>query len=310
MNIDSLKPAKQFAISTHFPESAKKWLPYAALASLALIWGCNWVVNKISLRYAGPFDFAAMRCVGAALVLFMILPLTGRSLRPVKVGPAMLLGLLQTAGFTGLSTWALVAGGAGNVAVLVYSMPFWVMLFAWPLLHERIAGWEWLAVVFALLGLVFVLQPWHAEGSLFSKVLALSCGAIWGISVIVGKKIQADDQVDMLSLTAWQMLWGSIPLVIVAALTHEPAIQWTPAFIAGLLYNILPATAIGWLLWMYALKRLKASAAGIGSLLNPIVGVGASALFLGEIPNRTELAGILLILLSLGLIAYLTSKAK
>jgi hypothetical protein len=28
------------------------------------------------------------------------------------------------------------------------------------------------------------------------------------MSVIMGKKIQANDQVDLLSLTAWQMLWA------------------------------------------------------------------------------------------------------
>jgi drug/metabolite transporter (DMT)-like permease len=77
-----------------------------------------------------------------------------------------------------------------------------------------------------------------------------------------------------------------------------------------LLYNIVPATAIGWLLWLYLLKTLKASAVGIGSLLNPIVGVVASAIFLGELPNHVELAGMLLILLALALISYLASKAK
>jgi drug/metabolite transporter (DMT)-like permease len=130
------------------------------------------------------------------------------------------------------------------------------------------------------------------------------------MGVIVSKKIQANDQVDLLSLTAWQMLLGSVPLIIVAALAGEPAIEWTPALIGGLLYNIVPATAIGWLLWLYLLKTLKASAVGIGSLLNPIVGVAASAIFLGELPNHVESAGMLLILLSLGLIAYLASKAK
>jgi drug/metabolite transporter (DMT)-like permease len=324
MNTHSRKPAKQwlvshgrwnaqpekFAMNTDYRKPARQWLPIATLAFLALIWGCNWIVNKISLRYAGPFEFAAIRCLAASLVLFIMLPLTGRSLRPPKLGPAMLLGLLQTAGFTGLSNWALVAGGAGHVAVLVYTMPFWVMLFAWPTLHERIVGWQWLAVALALLGLVCFLEPWHLQGTLSSKVLALSCGAVWGMGVIVGKKIQANGQVDLLSLTAWQMLLGSVPLIIVAALAGEPAIEWTPALMWGLLYNIVPATAIGWLLWLYLLKTLKASAVGIGSLLNPIVGVVASAIFLGELPNHVELAGMLLILLALALISYLASKAK
>jgi drug/metabolite transporter (DMT)-like permease len=83
-----------------------------------------------------------------------------------------------------------------------------------------------------------------------------------------------------------------------------------PALIWGLLYNIVPATAIDWLLQLYLLKTLKASAVGIGLLLTPIVGVAASAIFLGELPNHIESAGMLLILLSLALIAYRASEAK
>jgi drug/metabolite transporter (DMT)-like permease len=49
---------------------------------------------------------------------------------------------------------------------------------------------------------------------------------------------------------------------------------------------------------------------GIGLLLTPIVGVAASAIFLGELPNHIESAGMLLILLSLALIVYRASEAK
>ena len=38
------------------------WLPFAALALLALLWGYNWVVMKVGMSYAQPFIFAAMRC--------------------------------------------------------------------------------------------------------------------------------------------------------------------------------------------------------------------------------------------------------
>ena len=101
----------------------------------------------------------------------------------------------------------------------------------------------------------------------------------------------------------------SVPLIIVAALVGKSAIEWTPALIGGLLYNIVPVAAIGWLLWLYLFKT-KAGAVRIGSLLNPIVGVLASAIFLGELPNHIESAGMLLILLSLALIAYRASEAK
>jgi drug/metabolite transporter (DMT)-like permease len=47
---------------------------------------------------------------------------------------------LTTTGSVGFSTWALESGAAGKTAVLVYTMPFWVLLLAWPILAERIRG--------------------------------------------------------------------------------------------------------------------------------------------------------------------------
>ena len=35
---------------------------------------------------------------------------------------------------------ALAGGGAGRTSVLVFTMPFWTLLIAWPVLHERVRG--------------------------------------------------------------------------------------------------------------------------------------------------------------------------
>jgi len=54
------------------------------------------------------------------------------------------------------SHMVLVSGEAGKTAVLLYTMPFWVILLAWPILGERIRGLEWLAVILAFAGLVCI----------------------------------------------------------------------------------------------------------------------------------------------------------
>ena len=50
----------------------------AALILLALIWGYNWVVMKIGLRYSQPFTFAALRTFLGALVLIGLLAVLRR----------------------------------------------------------------------------------------------------------------------------------------------------------------------------------------------------------------------------------------
>lgn len=274
--------------------------PLAALLLLAVIWGYNWVVMKSALQFAGAAQLGALRTLGGALTLFAVLVLTRRPLRPCEVPATLLLGLLQTTGFTGLIVLALVQGGAGKTAVLTYTMPFWVLLFAWPLLGERIRGAQWAAVGLSLAGLLCILEPWHLHGNMPSMVLALLAGVSWAFSVILAKKLhQRAPDMDLLSFTAWQMLFGSLPIVAAALLIPAPPVQWTGYFLAAVIYNILLANALAWLLWLFALRRLAAGVASMASLLVPVIGVLAAWLELGERPTPQELLGMTLIVAAL-----------
>jgi len=274
----------------------------AALILLALIWGYNWVVMKIGLGYAQPFTFAALRTFLGALSLFLLLIVLRRSLRPRAVGFTIVIGLLQTTGFVGLMMWALQSGGAGRTSVLTYTMPFWLLLLAWAFLGERLRGTQWLAVGLALAGLLLVLSPWRMQGA-FSSVLALAGGASWAASAIVVKKLQKRQDVDLLSLTAWQMLFGSLPLVLVALLTSHGGPEWSAPFIWAVAYNVTLGNALAWLLWLFALRRLSAGAAGLGTLATPVIGVAAAWLRLGERPTAGEAAGMALIIAALTVVS-------
>ena len=148
--------------------NSTKLKAFGALMLLSLLWGYNWVVMKYALLDAGPFQFGAMRTFLGALCLMGVLLVLKKPLRPKELPTLMLLGILQTCGFTGLIIWALVHGGAGKTAVLTYTMPFWVMVLAWPLLGEKIRGIQWVAVLSSLLGLVLIFDPLHLDGDVFS----------------------------------------------------------------------------------------------------------------------------------------------
>lgn len=128
------------------PASGKSRLAFVALTLLALIWGYNWVVMKQVIQYVDPFDFSAIRTVLGAATLFLVLLILRRPMKITALRQVALLGVLQTAAFTALIQWALVAGGAGKTAVLVYTMPFWVLPMAWWLLGERIKGSQWFEI--------------------------------------------------------------------------------------------------------------------------------------------------------------------
>ena len=279
----------------------------SALFVLTLIWGYNWVVMKKAVQYASPFQFAALRTFLGSLMLFMLIILTKRPLA-LKEFPTMLtLGLLQTCGFTGLLIWALVEGSAGKTAVLTYTMPFWVMLLAWPMLGEKVQGWQWLAVVFALFGMVLIFDPLHIKSDGFSMLLAVCSGISWAISAIISKKLhQRAPSLDLLNLTAWPMLLGSIPILAVAFILPAPPIQWTNIFIFTVLFNVILSGCLAWVLWLYALQRLPAGMASMASMLAPVIGVLAAWLQLNEVPNSYELIGMVFIVMALVTISIIS----
>jgi len=108
--------------------------------------------------------------------------------------------------------------------------------------------------------------------------------------------------VDLLSLTTWQMLFGSLPLILIALLTSHGGPEWSAAFIWALVYNVVPGNALAWLLWLFALRRLSAGAAGLGTLATPVIGVAAAWLQLGERPTAGEAAGMTLIVAALAVV--------
>lgn len=276
---------------------------FAAFGLLTLVWGYNWVVMKIALEYSGALHFAILRSVGGAACLFLFTAILRRPMLPPAPRRVLLLGLLQTTGFTGLVTLGLETEGAGKTATLAFTMPFWVLGFAALALGERVRDWQWLAVALALVGLILLVEPWAAAPQSAGSLLAVGAGACWGASVIVAKKIPMTTRWQLLPITAWQMALGALPLLLLVPLVDQPPIDWNLTFTGALLFNILPANAMAWLFWLYIISRLPAGVTGLSALMVPVTGSTAAWLHLGERPSGLEGAGMALILSALAVLS-------
>jgi len=285
--------------------SYRRWLPALALIVLSLTWGYTWVLAKQGLVYAPPFAFAAERCVGGALALVLALKLMGRPLKLVAPGPTLAIGLTQVAGFMAFQTWALVEGGPGKTAVLIFTMPIWTLLMAWPILGERIKGKQWLAAACTLTGLLLIIEPWDMHSSLFSKFLGLMAALCWGIGTILVKRLRSTQQVDLLALTTWQMILGAGPLILLACVVPERATEWSLPYAGILAFMSIASTAMCWWLWIYILDRVPAWEASLSVLGTPVVAILLSRLTFGEEFKGIEVAGILLIGSGLALLSLL-----
>jgi drug/metabolite transporter (DMT)-like permease len=286
-------------------KTSARWILLLGLCALTLIWGYSWILAKQALVYAPPFAFAAERCFVGGLALLSIVKLTGRPLRPAAPGPTLAIGLAQVTAFMALSTWALVEGGPGKTAVLVFTMPIWTLLIAWVVLGERVRGRQWVAAISTLSGMVLIIEPWHMHTSLFSKFLGMAAALCWATGTILIKRLRAQQPVDLLSLTAWQMMLGSIPLLVIAAAIPEHPIHWTGPYVGILGFLGIISTGLCWWLWVSILDRVPAWEASLSVLGTPVVAIASSRLMMGEEFRVAELAGIILIGGGLSLLALI-----
>lgn len=277
-----------------------------ALVALCLIWGYGWIMMKQALLYAGPFYFSALRTAAATAVLFCVMFALRSSFALRAPGAVLIIALFQTTGFILLTMLALRGGSVSKVSVLNFTMPFWVVVLAWHILGEKVRGAQWLAVALAAVGLIFVVEPWKLTSVALHSLFAVGAGLCWAAATIAVKHYRDRLRMEPLALTAWQMLFGTLPLVVIAWLVPERESEWNWHFAGIVVYLSALSTAGGWFLWLFILNRLPAGVASLNTLAIPALAVVFAWLQLGEQPDRYEILGMLLIAAALALLARLS----
>jgi drug/metabolite transporter (DMT)-like permease len=135
-------------------------------------------------------------------------------------------------------------------------------------------------------------------GVLFMLGAALS----WGVGTVLLKRFQWT--MPVILLTGWQLIIGSIPVVLGTALFEPfPAIaQWSVNAILSMLYVIaFPMLFCHWA-WFSVVRIFPASVAAISTLAIPVIGVFSSAALLGEQVGMIEGAALALVTSALAIV--------
>jgi drug/metabolite transporter (DMT)-like permease len=258
----------------------------------------------------------------AVAVLFAVLLWRQRALMGAPVGlratalipgswvAVVVTGFFQTTVNFGSTTMALAGGGAGRTSVLVFTMPFWTLLIAWPVLHERVRGSQWAAIAFALAGLALVVEPWSWSGDLSPKLWAVLSGFGWAAGTIATKYYQRRHDLDMLNFIAWQMLVGVLPLTVLPLALTLPGAQWGLAYVVLLLWTGAVSTATGFLLWIAVLRFLPAGTASLNMFAIPVIALLSSMAIFGEWLSTHEWTGIALIGAGLAIVSLRAWRAS
>ncbi|HWL30134.1 MAG TPA: DMT family transporter [Burkholderiaceae bacterium] len=278
------------------------------MAITVTLWGFSWIVMKHLATLIGPFDLVMLRYGVAFVIVFIMLLASRQRLTFPPFWLTLGIAVFQTTAFQCLSQLALLQGGAGHVVMLAYTMPFWVVLFAWAFLGERPGRQQMVALALAAVGLVAVIAPWRGLGSLTGSLLALAGGMGWGVGTLLAKRLFQRHTPNVLSVTAWQMLLGAMLTWPFTLVFPQPDVVWTAEVIWGLAYMSILASALGWWLWLSVVRRVSATVAGMSSLGVPVLTVILAWALLGERPTLLEIAGIVFIMA--GLVVVTTASAQ
>jgi drug/metabolite transporter (DMT)-like permease len=168
----------------------------------------------------------------------------------------------------------------------------------WWILAGLTLGWgfNWTAMKVSL----SEVSPWTFRTFCLAGGAAILLAALtWAIGTVLQKKFPVSVPVGV--FTAWMMLIGGVPIVLVAAIAdlgRHPPIS-LEAWLA-IAYNVFVAFAWAHWAWIKIATSVSVTVFALSMLLIPVVGVISGMLFLGERPSWHEYGAMLLILGALG----------
>ena len=268
-------------------------------ASAAAIWGGMYVVSDIVLQTIPPFTLLTIRLLTAILILGMLAKRGGAAF-PSGRSLLAILGI----GFIGfgISIGAQFVGtdlsNSMNGALITSASPAFILIFAGPVLGERITRRNLIAVALATLGVVVIvdLSQIDFSSNTFVGNLSLALAAVsWGLySVLVRRASREVDTVMFSFLAPIGGLFLTIPAAAVE-LGSRPVSDITAGIILGVLYLGVISTAVAMFLWNRAFALIDASTASLFFFAQPLVGAFLSVL-LGQQMNINLWIGSTLIL--------------
>lgn len=268
-------------------EGTWRWALVTAIAPIA--WGTNYWVTRHALPAEQPLYGALLRALPAGALLLCLRP---RLPRGAWWWRSLVLGAMNVGAF-----FALIYISAQRLPTSIASMvmatsPVAMMLLAWPLVSERPRTAAMAGALLGIAGVVAMLATGNGAVDPAGVVASVAAMTMSSLGYLLAKRWGGG--VDVLTLTAWQLVGGGL-LLAPAALAFEtpPSLDGTAAL--GFAYVSLVATALAFSCWFAGLRHLEAGTVGLVGLLNPVTGVLLGTLISSEPLGPRRLAGIALV---------------
>jgi drug/metabolite transporter (DMT)-like permease len=277
-----------------------------ALFGLAALWGASFLFIRIASPAIGPFLTIQGRVTIAAIVLLIYMAFIGRSAEfKQRWKQYLMIGLLNAAIPFMLIATAALHLNASMAAILNSMTPLFTALVMWGWMKEKLTVKKWIGI-FTGIGGVAILVGWspipYTPAVIIAIILSILSTVSYGFAGVYAKKTFA--RAAPLSLAAGQQIGASLVL-FPFTLFYFPttALSPTPIVAFSVIGLAVFCTAIAYLLYFYLIESVGPTKTLSVTFLIPLFGMIWGVVFLNEKITLGMIAGLLVILSSIFLIA-------
>ena len=275
-------------------------LPYTGLAVLCLIWGLSIPATKFGVMAMPPILLATLRYAVAA-PFFAILAWRGPRPSRRDLATLAILGIFGIDVGQVAQAMGVAHTSAAVATVLSATIPILVaVLGAWRL-HQKLRPVHIAGLLVAATGVAVIAVAREGVGHAALLGIALMLLSAFAISVYYTMAAEMAGRLPAAVIAAWSSLFGTLPLIVALPWMQHAAM--TPMGVASVLYLGLLVTVAGVWVWFFVLHRVPVRIAAGTQYVQPVIGVAASALLLGDRLGTGFYVGGLLVLAGIALVA-------
>jgi drug/metabolite transporter (DMT)-like permease len=287
-----------------------------ALGIVYVVWGSTYLAIRVMVETMPPLLASGVRFAVAGAIFWVALRLSGGSARVRvtwrEVAGAGVIGALLVFGGNGLVSVAEQDVPSGLAALIVGTVPLWVVLLR-SATGDRVSLITLVGVAVGFAGLALLVLPGDRPGNapLLGVLTVLAAAASWASGSFFSRRATQPD--DALVATAWQMMVGGLVSVAVGTAFGELGEVDPSAFSADSLiafaYLIFIGSLVAFTAYVWLLKNVPISMVATYAYVNPVIAIFLGWAILSEEVTLSVIAGAAAIVASVAVVVRQESPA-
>ena len=203
--------------------------------------------------------------------------------------------------------------GAANTGVIFSSTPLFIIMLAALILHTPVTRRESIALALQVLAIAILVDPFHMTMDPVGVAALLLCVVCYSLYAVGGKKLM--HALGSITVTAWSFFWGGVQLLLVAGMSHIPAVAqyltahgfanyayvplftgYTWANLSWVLLLYIGITLVAFLSWFLAIEWGGVALGSLTYFIKPALSPVFALIFVGEPITAKMLTGMALMI--------------